>query len=315
MRHFFLFALVFLALSAVARRANAEPTSTTVGIYVNQVGGIDLKGNNYVVDFWVWFRSTGRSTSPVDTFEVMDGKVNSKSNVIKKKLPDGSDYASARVHATVHQLWDLHHYPFDDHALEIAIEDQEVDKTQSVFVADHGNQGYDPSVAVSGWEMAGFDHHVEDHSYESNYGDPTVGTGNRSIFSRFVFRLHAKRQGSARFVKVAFPLLISVFIAWCAFFVRPKDASPRVSVSVGALFAAAAGTVAMNSQLPDINYATTADKTVFLCLGMIASSLLMTVTVLALHYRGHEATHRKVDRIGSIAFPALFAFLLFLVVR
>ena len=44
---------------------------------------------------------------------------------------------------------------------------------------------------------------------------------------------------------------------------------PLARLLGGALFAAAAGTVALNAQLPDLEYATLTDKTVFISLGMI----------------------------------------------
>jgi hypothetical protein len=296
-----------------AAEAAAEPVS--VGIYVTQVGSIDLKSNAFTVEFWIWFRGPHRATSPLDSFELIDGRVNSKTNVIKKTLPYGQDYAAVRVNATIHRQWDLHDYPFDDHDLVITVEDSDLDVTRSEFVPDAQSQGVDPDVVVSGWDVAGFDPRVDSHLYHSNYGDTSIAQTAESRYSRYIVTMHAKRKGSARFLKVAFALLIAVLVAWCAFFIRPKDASPRVSVSVGALFAAAAGTLAINSQLPDLNYATLIDKTVFLCLAMILLSLIGTVASLSLHYLGKEAQHRKLDKIGAVVFPLVFVTLFLAVVR
>ena len=299
------------ALSLGVKQAEAEPQRTTVGVYVNQISSIDLKGSAFTVDFWVWFRSSGKTTSPLDTFEVIGARINSKSNAIKKVLPDGQDYASVRVSATIYRQWDLRRYPFDDHALEIAVEDGELDVARSIFVADVQNQGLDPSVGVAGFSIDRFDHTLDEHRYASSYGDTSIGADGDARFSRYVLRLHAARHGSARFFKIAFPLFVSVLAAWCAFFIRPKDASPRIGVAVGALFAAAAATVAINNQLPDITYATIADKTVFLTFAMIGISLLASVVALSLHYAGREAEHRRVDQVGALLFPALFSGLMF----
>jgi len=309
------FVVLLTALVLLSSPARAEAQRTTIGVYVVQVNGIDLKSNSFTVDFWLWFRSAERATSPIDAFEIVDGRVTSKTNVIKKTLPDGQQYAAARISATIHRQWDLHKYPFDDHELEIVIEDQDLDTTQSLYVSDPTSQGKDPGVQVSGWEIEGFETRIEDHAYGSNYGDTSMAAGADARFSRFVAKLPARRHGMARFLKIAFPLFVSVFIAWCAFFIRPKDAGPRVAVSVGALFAAAAGTVAINSQLPDINYATTTDRTVFLSLGMISLSLLATVAALGFHYLDNTFMHRRVDRAGALAFPVVFALLLVFVVR
>ncbi|HSO31219.1 MAG TPA: hypothetical protein VLT33_01850 [Labilithrix sp.] len=310
-----LVSVLFLALLCVPKSARAEPQRTTVGIYVNQVSSLDLKTNTFTVDFWLWFRSSGRTTAPLDSFEIIGARINARGNAVKKVLPDGQDYAAVRVNATIYRKWDLHRYPFDDHPLEIAVEDADLDAARSVFVADVTNQGMDPEVAVAGWSIDGFDHSLVEHVYPSSYGDTSIGTKADARFSRYVLRLQARRHGSARFLKIALPLFVSVLAAWCAFFIRPKDASPRVGVAVGALFAAAAGTVAINNQLPEIDYATMADRTVFLTFAMIGLSLIASVVVLGLHYAGREAAHRRVDRAGALLFPALFALLLVWVVR
>lgn len=307
------FVVTLLLLLAPASAAAAEPV--TVGVYVTQVGAIELKSNTFTVEFWLWFRNPHRATSPLDTFELIDGRVNSKTNVIKKTLPDGQDYAAVRVNATIHRQWDIHRYPFDDHDLQIQIEDSDLDVSRSVFVPDAQSQGIDPDVAVSGWDLDGFDNRIDSHLYHSNYGDTSIAENAETRYSRYVVVLHAKRRGSSRFLKVAFALLVAVLVSWCAFFIRPKDASPRVSVSVGALFAAAAGTLAINSQLPDVNYATMTDKTVFLCLGMICLSLVGTVASLSLHYLGRESAHRRLDTVGAVAFPILFLVLFLGIVR
>ncbi len=305
-----LFTLAFL----FAPSARAQDR-IKVGAYVNQVSALDLKGNQFTVDFWLWFVCKGCTTSAVDSFDVVGARINSKTSIIRKTLPSGEEYASVRVNATIHSQWDLKRYPLDDHDLEIRIEDSELDETKRIFLTDAENQGTDPELGVAGWEIAGFSAGVLPHRYLSNYGDTSIAKNAESRFSRYAFVIHAKRSGLARFLKVTFPLLVSVIVAWCAFFVRPKDASPRVAISVGALFATAAATVAMNSQLPEINYVTLADKVVFSSLGMISISLLATVVSLSLHYRNREKDHHKIDRIGAIVFPILYVTLLVAVVR
>ncbi len=308
-------ALGFFFLFLLSRPAAAAQEQMTVGIYVTQVANVDLKANSFTTEFWIWFRGPKRATSPLDAFELIDGKVNSKTNVIKKTLADGQEYAAARVNATIHRQWDLHQYPFDDHDLLITIEDSDLDVARSVYAPDTASQGIDPDVVVSGWEINGFDSRLETHLYHSNYGDTSISDTAETRYSRYVVSLHAKRKGSARFLKVAFALLIAMLVSWCAFFIRPKDASPRVSVSVGALFAAAAGTVALNSQLPDVPYSTLTDRLVFSCLGMIGLSLLGTVASLSLHYAGKEAAHRRLDKTGAVAFPLLFVVIYLAFVR
>ncbi len=184
-----------------------------------------------------------------------------------------------------------------------------------MYVPDGANEGVDPDVSVAGWRVARFGHALENHVYRSNYGDTTLATGSESHYSRYVFKVDLERTGTSRFFKVFFGLFMATLVAWCAFFIRPKDASPRVSVSVGALFAAAAITISLNAQLPDLGYVTLVDRMVFLTLGMILLSMFGTVLALSLHYAGKEPLHRRVDRIGAVVYPIAYVVLLLVTVK
>ncbi|MDH4443834.1 MAG: hypothetical protein QE267_01750 [Akkermansiaceae bacterium] len=300
------------ASPAAAEETASQPTPIYTGIYINQISGIDFKANQFNADFWIWFRWKGEGPAPLDTFEIIGGHVTSKSSVIRKKLDDGFEYESARVTATIAKPWDLRMFPFDNHDLAISIEDTEQESDKAVFVADHQNQGVDPDVVVSGWHVAGHDHKLVDHVYNSNYGDTSLATGTKSHYSRYSFIVKLARGGSGRFFKFFFGLFVATLVAWCAAFIRPKDSSPRVSVSVGALFAASAVTVSINSQLPDTGAITLADRMIFISLGMILLSLFGTVSALTLHYMDKEQAHRRLDQTSLTLFPLLYVALLFL---
>jgi hypothetical protein len=293
---------------------SATPAKATVGVYVNQIASIDLKANTFSVDFWLWFRSQSYEVSPVDTFELVDGRIESKSSFIRKKLPNGEDYAAVRVSARIHQEWDLRRYPLDDHKLRIIIEDSEHDVATSVFVADAENQGIDPAVTVSGWSVGGLSATVDSHRYLTNFGDLSQNKQAETFYSRYVVGINVERGGVGRFFRVVFALLVSVMVSWCSFFLHPSVGA-RVSVPIGALFAAAAGSIAINSQLPDLQYLTVTDKSVFLSLGMIAVALAIAVLGLNWHNRGNEAAHKRVDRIGVYAFPIVYVLGLLLILK
>lgn len=302
------------ASPATAEEAASPPMQIYTGIYVNQISGIDFKANQFNADFWIWFRWKGEGPVPLDTFEIIGGRVTSKNSVIRKKLDDGFEYAAARVTATLAKPWDLRRFPFDNHDLAISIEDSGRESDKAVFVADHQNQGVDSDVVVSGWQVAGHDHTLVDHVYNSNYGDTSLATGAKSHYSRYSFIVKLARGGSGRFFKFFFGLFVATLVAWCAAFIRPKDASPRVSVSVGALFAASAVTVSINNQLPDTGAITLADRLIFVSLGMILVSLFGTVSALTLHYMGKEQAHRRLDRTSLALFPVAYVCLLLLAI-
>jgi hypothetical protein len=291
----------------IPQEVPSQPEKIVVGVYVNQIYAIDLRANSFGVDLWVWFRWSGKGQSPLETFEIIGGRITSKTHLLKKKLAEGVEYCTARVTVTINKQWDLLRFPFDKHTLKVQIEDTEREAARMIYEADGVNEGSDPDIALSGWKVGKHGHKVADHVYHSNYGDTSIATGSESHYSRYIFTLELDRSGAGRFFKVFFGLFVATLVSWCGFFIRPKDASPRVSVSVGALFAASAVTVAINNQLPDSSGITLPDKLVFLSLGMILLSLFGTVTSLSLHYLGREQAHRKLDKTSLVIFPTLYA--------
>ena len=306
-------ALLGLLLLCLPARASAlsdapppvAPRTVVVGTYVNHVYGIDIKNGQYTVDFYIWFRWEGDELKPLDSFEVASGRITSKTGVEKKKL-GALNYTSARVIATITKFWDLKRFPLDGHTLTLEIEDAEHDTRTMLYEGDHENIGVSPELQVPGWIVKSTGAEVEQHHYRTNYGDTSFATNTESHYARYRFSIEVARPGYGRFLKVFFGLFISVLVSWCAFWVRPKESSPRVSLGVGATFAASAVTVTINTSLPDTNSVTMADKLIMLTLGIIVLSLAETIVALTLFAGDKEATQKRIDGVCRWAFPLAY---------
>ena len=310
--------LIAIALVVGGGRARGDPaapapTTIAVGVYVNHIYGLDIKGNQFNVDFYIWFRWTGDDVKPIDTFELANGRITSKTG-IQKRVIGTQNYAAARVVATITKFWDLRRFPLDDHTLTLEIEDSERDSRGAIYEADVANATVSPDVHVPGWIVKRTRGTALIHTYRTNYGDTSLPHDRESTYSRYVFEIDVERPGYGRFLKVFFGLFVAVLVSWCAFHVRPKESSPRVSLGVGATFAAAAVTVAINNSLPDTNDVTLADKLIMLTLGIIMASVVETIVALTLAARGKEALQQKLDRICAIAFPVFYVVMLVLIV-
>jgi hypothetical protein len=286
------------------------PVRVEVGTYVNHILALDLKGNQFTADFYIWFRWKG-DLKPFDTFDLANGRITSRTGVVKKELDGGVHYASARIVATITKFWDLRRYPLDDHHLTLEIEDNENEDNLLVYVPDMRNSAASPSVQVPGWIVTGTSASVISHKYATNYGDTSVPTGNASSYSRFVSGVQIVRPGIVgRFFKLFFTLFVATIISWLAFWVRPKDAGPRVSLCVGSVFAAAAATFAINTMLPDTNATTMSDRVIVASLSLILASALETMVAMNLGYAGKENAQRRLDRLSAWVFPLAYIALL-----
>ena len=167
---------------------------------------------------------------------------------------------------------------------------------------------------MPGWVVARSRAEVMRQVYHTNYGDTSLPSNKESAYSRYLFSVDVARPGYGRFLKVFFGLFISVLISWCAFYVRPKESSPRVSLGMGATFAAAAVTVAINNSLPDTNAVTMADKLIMLTLAIIVASVAVTIAALTLFAHGKEGIQKQLDFYCSILFPAVYLATLYFIV-
>jgi hypothetical protein len=290
--------------------AEKGPIRVEVGTYINQILALDLKGNQFSADFYIWFRWKG-DVKPFDTFDLANGRITSRTGIVKKDLDGGVHYASARILATITKFWDLRRYPLDDHQLTIVIEDNENEDNLLVYVPDKANSSASPTVEVPGWHVAGTSVSVTSHKYATNYGDTSVPTGNASSYSSFVSAVNIARPGHVgRFFKVFFTLFIATIISWLAFWIRAKETGPRISLCVGSVFAAAAATFAINNMLPDTNATTMSDRLIVVSLSCIFAATLQTIVAVNLGYAGKENVQRILDRTSAWVFPLLYIALL-----
>ncbi len=120
---FFTAGLLLLFASFVA---TAAPSKVTAGAYVNRVLDVNFKESRYSADIYIWFRWKAEGEladyKPLETMELMNGKVESVTGVVEKKIGD-VNYAQARVSATVFHNFELANFPFDSHRIHVDIED------------------------------------------------------------------------------------------------------------------------------------------------------------------------------------------------
>ena len=264
-----------------------------VGIYVNQINTLSLKSNLFEVDFDVWFRGHTDDFDPLETFEITDGQIESKSDVTKTKIGDGVNYASCRVIGKITRLWNVARFPLDDHTLRIAIEDGSNEEFRVCYVADTENCAISPQLQVPGWAIGTPSVTLEQHLYHTNYGDTSLPTGNTSSYSQFVYSIPLERPNWGYFIKLFFGLFIATGIAFLAFCIRPGDA--RFGLGAGAIFAAVASEYITASHLPETHLLTMADVLHIVAFFFIFLSIAESTVALHFFNSGKLRLARRLD--------------------
>lgn len=297
-------ALLFLT-SALA----AEPAQVVVGSYVNKIQDLNFKDNKYTLDFFIWFRWKPEGAladyKPLDSFEIINGKIENKGSIVEKKIGD-LQYASARITATMAETWDLARFPFDSHAMQVNIEDSALSQNDLVFVADTANSKFGDEIDLAGWTESNFVARTVSKIYHTNYGDTSLPTDARSEYSRFIFSMDIERESYGSAIKLLSTVLLATAVAFVAFMVKPSDLDARFGMGVGALFAVAASAFIAASSVPDSGVMTVADEVHMIALAFIFISLLVSSLCLKLEVIGREERAFRIDHWCLVIFPIAF---------
>ena len=300
-----LFAVTYLLSSVTNTRAAeyAHATSATqcyVGAYITSISDIDLRAGTCVVDFWVWFRWRGSDYNPLLSVEVIDGTIDEKTGEVRKTLADGLQYACQRIRATIRQKWNVCRFPLDTQHIRIALEDTESESDRLVFVPDEAASSVASSVSVPGWTLSCFSIAGLEQTYETNYGDTDLPTGNSSEYSRALLSLALHRPGMGLFFKLFTGLFVALGIALLSIAIRPTDLDPRFGLPVGAMFASIASQYVIASVLPDTTEFTLADQLHVLAVSVIFLAIFESVVSLFLTRAECHQASRKLDAVSLI---------------
>lgn len=304
-----------LLFAGAARAQQASPVSAApsnpvlVGAYVNKIQDLNFRENKYAIDFWLWFRWKPEGPlaefKPLESFEIINGKIENKSSVVEKQIGD-INYAAVRVSATMSETWELSRFPFDSHTVRINIEDSGLTIPDLVFMPDRNNSGLGDELDIAGWTALNFMVDVKEKIYRTNYGDISLPKDSRSDYSRFVFGVDLERTSFGSAIKLLSTVLLATAVAFVAFFVKPSDLDARFGMGVGSLFAVAASAFISASLVPDSGDMTVSDKLHMVALGFIFVTLLISALGLKIEVSGREELAFKIDRYCVVLMPLAF---------
>lgn len=305
----FLIGVLCLVCLSWAGRVQAQPAEVIVGSYINKIQDLSFRENKYVLDFYVWFRWKAEGAladyKPLESFEIINGRIDSKTSVVEKKIGE-LNYASARITATIAETWDLSDFPFDWHRTQVRFEDSQFTSKDLAFVVDKANSRLGDEIDMAGWTASNFGANVERKLYRTNYGDTSQPTDAQSEYSRYVIAWDIDRIGWGAAIKLLSTVFLATAVAFVSFMVKPSDLDARFGMGVGALFAVAASEFIVSSAVPDSASLTVADKLHTIALGGIFLTLLISAFCLRLEVSEREELAFKIDHWSLALLPLLF---------
>ena len=271
-----------------------SPRDVRVGTYIIELNSLDLETMSFRIKFWIWFRWNEDDSrfirDPLETFDVVSGRIESKTNVFREKFSDGTIYAVARVDAEIHQPLDPSRFPLDSHTLELKIQ-PESDASYVRYVPDVANSKLDKSVFLPGWILKDMFGSVSSVEFSTSYGyEPTPSNiVSYSEFSEFKYLIGVSRPILSAFFKTFWATFLSVMLA-LLMFVIPKDKEEtQFQLGVGSIFAATANYYIISSNSSSIGTLTLADSISFLSVFTIFVSISAAAFCLAYRHKSYDS--------------------------
>lgn len=245
------------------------PTRVRIGVYLLNVGKLDIGAGTYAMDFYVSFRCD-RDCQP-SSFDILNGRSTAEKN------DDDPRFKVFRVRADLLSQLDLRSFPFDSHKLQVVFEDKLLQDHQLVYEPDPSMTGIHPSAIVVGWRLAPTWQVQIDRDPYPVYGQS---------YSRATFTIAVTRPKLSAFLKNLTPALIIALSGFLALFMGPDKASQRLTLTTSALVGSVLFHINMTSSIPPIGYLTFADRIMLINYLGLATVLIINVRFLALSEAG-----------------------------
>jgi len=312
------------------------PTIVDVGAFVNEVHDVDLPGNAFSFNMYLWFRwdpthwpprdlggvsddasqrgavhpdrgvaqASSTPAGPFETFELVGAR-----SIEVKEIYRREGYCCVQVAGEVTNRWRVEDFPFDRQVLSLRIEDASYETSQVVYRADVERCGLSPDFAIPGSTIVGLEAVVESFAYPTTFGDPLIEQGTEATYSRFRLDILVGREGWSLFLKLFTGLLVSTAVAMLAFWIDPTQVDPRFGVCVGGLFGIIASSYVVSSLLPDGVSLAYADQLHVASLVAVMLTLIESTVSLGLRLRDEPRTtliSRRLDRVTFVVVASAY---------
>jgi hypothetical protein len=290
-------------LVAGIEAAVSTHTEVQTGAYILRLTKVSPRDGTFDVDMWVWFRWKGADVRPDETFEIANGVITSRS---EGQIEDdgGVNYATVRVQATIFHEYDVSRFPLDDHLITIQLEDSELNDTQLSYVVDEGI-ALDPAVSVAGWDVSLQPTAVVPHVYATNYGLRSAAEAG-GTYSRMTLAVTLERTSYGTLFKSFWITALAVLLGLLAFLIKADDLDARFGMGVGSIFAASASAFVISDSLPPTTAITLAEQINLIAVGVIFTSVFISIWSLRLRYADNEEGSLKLDRIAMWSLGILY---------
>jgi hypothetical protein len=235
------------------------------GIYLINMGNFNISDGSFTTDFYISFMNADKNKPmPQIDIEFLNGSMTS--SYIVDDHPNRKVY---RVKAALTIPVNLRKFPFEQHTLEMDIEDKTLSKEELTFIPDKFSSGVDKSIFVPGYRIKEWKIENSDHFY----------LVFNEKYSKIQFKMTIVKPILNAFLKTLLPVICMVIVVLLSFLFSKDMFENRITAITSGLLGVIMFHSSVASQLPPIGYLTFADKIFMISYLIIILSLLMNIVM------------------------------------
>jgi len=252
------------------------------GIDVFRVDNIDIPGQIFDAEFFLWLRWEGKLD--IKNIDVINGiyGIEDKTEVLRQSLNGSKKYICYKIKGTYVTPFNLRKFPFDSQELPLTLGHKTKDSNKVMMTIDTQNLSYYPikDIYPEGWAYKQRDDFSGTFIEHSTFGDPTYTATDGNVASDISFSVYnsnivVSRLIHSYIITLFCPLLLMILLSFLIFVIPIDNLDTRLSLVMTTLLTIVVFHMVQRENLPSVGYMTLIDYY------FITSYALMLV--LALH--------------------------------
>lgn len=283
-----------------------------VGIDFDKINNVDIKGQRFEVEGYMWYRWAGDVDIENIGFKNGDMAAENAADELRKRMgsgPNGENWISYKIRQTLIFPFDLKNFPFDIQHLPLVIahKTRNANKLMIAIDMEKTTDAKISEIYPQEWDYLGRKDFSGTFKIDSVFGNPSYKIGEKQApFSMYEVRVSVRRILSPYINSFFIPLFVLLVIGFLVSALPLNQIDARLALVMTALLSVIVFQMAMSSNLPSVGYSMKTD--IYFMVSYIFLFLMVgkTIAVNAIYNEGNgdEALAKRIEKYFTwIAIP------------